>query len=548
MTTFDASGATAITAMSLFREDDVDLAFVVTSTPSAFVWKSTSNITIEAMSILDDVTVSGDTPTGGTVFAINAFSYANFAYSVTGLAVNLVALTTAPNFETYWRLVLAGPTTILPPLKQYFIGVGDFISVQGETVTGSSDLFLTGIGTTEQHFISGDAYDVVSGTLHGGADIIFARAGDQSFYDGDANFIYGLGTVFGGNDVLVYDGTVGGIVHIAGDVSTNHGVVVGGADKITLQQSAQAFVAGDVGTSNDGTVDGGNDVIILRGGVVTAYIVGDVDDLGGGVLHPGADIIYGSSAGNVIYGDYRTGSGTVALDATHTGKDFIDGGAGGDSLYGGLGDDILRGGLDGDFLDGGAGSDIADYQDKTAQVEVTLNGGTSASVKVNGAIEDSIVNIEGVSGGTAADILTGDGLANRLSGNGGADILSGAGGADILTGGLGNDSLSGGSAGDVFDFNAAAESTPVASDSIFGFSHAQSDRIDLRTIDATPGGANNAFLFAGTQSFAAFNTTHNGGVVRAVNGVVQVDIGGNNTVDMVIKTPGATLSASDFFL
>jgi len=80
------------------------------------------------------------------------------------------------------------------------------------------------------------------------------------------------------------------------------------------------------------------------------------------------------------------------------------------------------------------------------------------------------------------------------------------------------------------------------------FRHAQGDHIDLISIDATAGGINNTFLFAGTQSFAAFNATHNGGVVRAVAGVVQIDIGGNGTVDMVIKTPGVTLHADDFFL
>ena len=80
------------------------------------------------------------------------------------------------------------------------------------------------------------------------------------------------------------------------------------------------------------------------------------------------------------------------------------------------------------------------------------------------------------------------------------------------------------------------------------FQSAQHDQIDLHTIDATTGGINNAFLFAGAQTFAAFNATHNGGAVRAVAGVVQVDIDGNNTVDMVIKTPGVTLHAGDFIL
>ena len=101
---------------------------------------------------------------------------------------------------------------------------------------------------------------------------------------------------------------------------------------------------------------------------------------------------------------------------------------------------------------------------------------------------------------------------------------------------------------DRFDFNSALESQGANADTIQAFSQAQADKIDLVTIDATTGGGNNAFLFAGTQSFAAFNATHNGGAVRAVAGVVQVDIDGNNTVDMTIFTPGATLHAADFLL
>ena len=147
-----------------------------------------------------------------------------------------------------------------------------------------------------------------------------------------------------------------------------------------------------------------------------------------------------------------------------------------------------------------------------------------------------------------ADTFNGSSGADVFSGFAGNDVLKGNGGADRLTGGLGKDTLNGGALGDTFDFNSKAESTPTFFDTIQAFSAAQHDHIDLSTIDATTGGINNAFLFAGGQTFAAFNATHNGGAVRAVAGVVQVDINGNNTVDMVIKTPGVTLHVGDFVL
>ena len=91
------------------------------------------------------------------------------------------------------------------------------------------------------------------------------------------------------------------------------------------------------------------------------------------------------------------------------------------------------------MLDGGVGIDTADYGDKTASVEVTLNGGSTANVKVNGVVEDTIRNIENLIGGSGNDTLVGDVLANRLEGGAGNDLLKGGGGADVLDGGVGID-------------------------------------------------------------------------------------------------------------
>jgi Ca2+-binding RTX toxin-like protein len=152
-------------------------------------------------------------------------------------------------------------------------------------------------------------------------------------------------------------------------------------------------------------------------------VIWNVENVAGG---SGADVLTGDALANRLFGD-----------------------AGNDGLSGGAGDDGLRGGVGNDLLDGGTGIDTAIYRDKTAAVSVTLAGASNATVKVNGADEDTILNVENVTGGSAADVLTGDGLANRLLGAAGHDRLSGGAGNDTLTGGSGNDVLLGGMGNDI---------------------------------------------------------------------------------------------------
>jgi Ca2+-binding RTX toxin-like protein len=126
------------------------------------------------------------------------------------------------------------------------------------------------------------------------------------------------------------------------------------------------------------------------------------------------------------------------------------------------GSDILSGWGGMDTLDGGSGADTADYSDKTTAVVVTLNGVTNATVSVGGMAEDTIRNIENVTGGTAGDTLIGDGLANTLDGFTGADNLQGMGGNDTLTGGGGKDRLDGGAGLDKYVITLGASGITTA--------------------------------------------------------------------------------------
>lgn len=282
------------------------------------------------------------------------------------------------------------------------------------------------------------------------------------------------------------------------------------------------------------------------------------------------DKLAGFEGNDTLFG--RDGNDTLE---GWSGNDTLYGGTGSDTLVAGSGDDLLRGGAGKDTLDGGSGIDSANYSDMTSAVVVTLKGSTTTSLSVGGVVEDSLRNIENVTGGSAADKLTGDSGANTLRGGKGNDILSGgtgndllAGdeGADRLVGGAGNDSLvggdgndnlvggagqdvlNGGAGNDVFDFNALSEmgTTGTTRDRITDFVRGQ-DKIDLSTLDAnTATSENDSFngtLIASSASFSA------AGQLKLMSGVLYGNTDSDSTAEFAITLTGVTtLSASDFIL
>lgn len=141
-----------------------------------------------------------------------------------------------------------------------------------------------------------------------------------------------------------------------------------------------------------------------------------------------ADWITGAAGDDVIAG----GSGNDII-AGNAGSDTLRGQVGDDVLYGGTGNDILDGGAGKDVLIGGAGLDVASYASATGAVRAHLSAsGTNAG----DAIGDEYQAIEGLTGGSGADVLGGDAGQNELSG------------------GLGNDMLYGGADDDTYVWNA----------------------------------------------------------------------------------------------
>ncbi|MBN8630228.1 MAG: Hint domain-containing protein [Rhodobacterales bacterium] len=166
----------------------------------------------------------------------------------------------------------------------------------------------------------------------------------------------------------------------------------------------------------------GADIIYGGGGADTIYSGVDSDTVYGG---NGRDTIYGGDAGDILYGEDSA--------------DVVYGGAGNDTLFGGA-----DGGPGDDALYGGSGFDFVSYSGVSGAVTVNLGtGGASGGDGV-----DNIFEVEGVIGGSGADVITGSTGDNWLIGGGGADTIDGGAGNDTIDGGAGADSLVGGSGTD----------------------------------------------------------------------------------------------------
>ncbi|WP_350333655.1 spondin domain-containing protein [Coralliovum pocilloporae] len=172
----------------------------------------------------------------------------------------------------------------------------------------------------------------------------------------------------------------------------------------------------------------------------------------------------GSSNNDQLFGD--GGANTLT---GNDGNDLLAGRGGNDILEGGIGNDVLRGGGGNDSLDGGADIDTADFSDIGVSVDVSLERG-NGQYEVNGnQVEDTIRNIENVTGSANDDRIEGDGGNNLLAGGAGADTLLGGGGADILRG----DSVGDGEAITVTVTNTLGEGGTFLTPVWFGFHDGQ---------------------------------------------------------------------------
>lgn len=387
-----------------------------------------------------------------------------------------------------------------------------------------------------------------------------------------------------GTDWLVFDGVYKEQTDIKLSWENESGV--------SKSASGMYFTDGNVGSRLiiKGLIEnvrGSNGADFIQGNERNNILYGDKTADGAG----GADVIWGGDGNDTIYG----GAGKDELKG-NAGNDKLYGGAGVDDISGGAGTDTIEGGTGADILSGGGdGRDKLSYASSNAAVTVKLTygqtttgaGGHAQGDKINGfndvsgsAFGDHITDTVGDTiafgyndnrfygeggndtlilgggndrgyGGSGNDTISGGNGDDRLQGDSGNDTLKGGAGNDRLFGGAGADDLYGGSGKDIFRFTSVSDSKVAASgrDTIFDFSRASGDQVDLAAIDAkTTVSGNQAFSFIGTDAFSG-----KAGELRYVKGgsdsYVYGDTNGDKVADFAIHFDDAiALRKADFIL
>jgi Ca2+-binding RTX toxin-like protein len=289
------------------------------------------------------------------------------------------------------------------------LGAGsDIFSARGGALSASH---LVGTPTTMLDPVGLDL------TIDGGegADTLNGGDGDDRLTGGEGNDLFKTHTSADGADEYV-----GGA----------------GTDKLDYGTRAAAVTAVADGATSSG------EGALTQGASATEgdAIATDIEDLAGG---SGDDYLVGNALPNRLTGN--------------AGSDWLSGGPAGDcsvdldTLEGGAGDDrFLQGSSPdcSDALNGGAGVDRADYQERSGNLVVTLEG-VSNDGEVNEA-DNVKTDVEQVLGGGGDDALTGSGSGDELHGGPGNDVLSGGAGDDTLVGDSGDDVLNGDAGSDTF--------------------------------------------------------------------------------------------------
>lgn len=316
-------------------------------------------------------------------------------------------------------------------------GVGTHLGSGNDKVTNRSDLGLFAKGGPGKDTLIGGTGDdsLYGGTgadrLHGlggkdylfgedGNDVMTAGAGDDHLQGGKGNDReYGDA----GNDTHAQD---------ADSTASDADLLSAGAgtDMVSYSGRKKAITADSDGVKGDDGRKGEGDTII------------SAERLIGGL---GNDRLYGTNGADLLSG--LAGNDTII---GYGGNDSLQDYAGVNRLEGGTGDDMLQSGSGADVLLGGAGVDMVDYVWRFDPVTVDLDGAVGDDGQAGE--KDTIgADVEGVRGGQANDVLTGNAEANRFYAEAGDDVIRAGGGDDLLLGGDGTDQLFGEAGDDYLD-------------------------------------------------------------------------------------------------
>ena len=323
------------------------------------------------------------------------------------------------------------------------------------TSTSLGSVLTEVTGSDKADFIIGtDGDDTLNGG--GGNDRLVGGKGDDTLNGGDGDDLLvggkGADTLNGGAgiDTVSYEYVAVSLADgIIADLSNN-----ANNDDNTDDQHSDIYIAtGDrfisienlIGSQGDDTLTGDSGDNELRGRAGNDILLGG----------DGHDTLYGENGDDTLIG----GDGHDRLYGGD-GDDRLNGGDGHDILLGGDGDDMLIGGAGADWLNGGDGEDTASYEGSDEGVTVNLTvsrqskGNTNDGTTNGHASNDTLVNIENLTGSGYDDVLKGDSENNVIIGNAGIDTLDGDDGDDILYGGGGDDTVTGGDGDDRFVLSA----------------------------------------------------------------------------------------------
>ncbi len=230
------------------------------------------------------------------------------------------------------------------------------------------------------------------------------------------------------------------------------------------------------------------------------YYVDNLGDTVTELLNEGTETIY-SSVSYTLGANQEHLILNAATAINGTGNELAN------SLYAGAGNNVI---------DGGLGTDTVFYSTASAGVTVSLALSTAQATGASG--NDTLLNIENLTGSNFNDILTGSGGGNAI--NGGA-------GADTMAGGLGNDAYYIDNAGDV-----VTELLNEGADTVYFYLNQHTTLGD---------NLENLYLFGtgavnGTGN-ALNNVLHAGAGNNVLDGAV-----GNDTVSYAYATSGVTVS------
>ena len=490
-------------------------------------------------------------------------------------------------------------------LRQIFLDVGSDIDLDLVVLQGSAGadtvlladiagrVRISGLTATvsverlgridEVHVFAGNGDDTIDASAAGDGPGLIVLRGE----DGNDRLVGGarresLSGGFG-DDIVDYRGSVAGVTLLlddgrgfggdaAGDVLIEFEHAFGSAFADILEgshvgNSLSGGAGGDqlYGHDGDDRLVGGTGADRSHGGTGDdLHFVDNAADVARERLGEGiadrvfAGIDYALAGGSEIELLTTTDAGgSAGIDLTgnefgnritgNAGINRLAGGGGGDTLSGLGGGDLLIGGAGTDRSDGGAGDD-AHVVDSAADIVVERAGEgndrilAGADYGLRGGVH---VETLAAATGTAAIDLAGNEFANRVGGNDGANILQGRGGADVLEGGGGADR---------FAFRATDHAGLGAGrDTIVDFQGAGAaggDRIDLGSIDAIQGGADDAFALIGNAAFSApgqLRVTYNPNLdVTTISGNTDAD--SDAEFQIALSGNQVALNAADFIL